>query len=101
MPKKRFSWHISSIFGQKKSFYKIGLRHILGIAISNQCEKFYEKIWSTAREIQEMPFSGEKRLFRGFLESSGKKKSVLLTIEPCLMVGIVINNIFEWKNNEK
>ena len=25
------------------------------------------------------------------------QKSVLLTIEPCLMVGIVINNVFVWK----
>ena len=28
------------------------------------------------------------------------QKSVLWTIEPFLMVGIVINNVFVWKNNE-
>ena len=32
------------IFGQKKSFYKIGLRRILDIAILRLCAKFHEKI---------------------------------------------------------
>ena len=31
-------------FLPEKSFYKIGLRQFLGIAISNQCAKFYEQI---------------------------------------------------------
>ena len=45
-------------FRPKKSFSKIGLPHILGIAILHQCAKFHEKIYSAAREIQEI------RLFR-------------------------------------
>ena len=42
--KKRFFRHISGIFGPKKGFPKIGLPHILGIAILHQCAKFHEKI---------------------------------------------------------
>ena len=62
----------SGIFGRKKCFSKIGLHNILGIAILHHFAKFHEKI-ITAREIQEIPFSGENRLFRRFLESSGYK----------------------------
>ena len=35
--------HISGIFGRKIYFSKIGLRHILGIAILHECAKFHEK----------------------------------------------------------
>ena len=77
-----------------KVFLKIGLPRILSIAILHQCAKFHEKIKSAARKIQEIPFfPGENWQFR-------LQKSVLLTIEPFLMMDIVINNIFEWKNNE-
>ena len=56
MPKNRFFRYISSIFGRKISFSEIGLRNILDITILHQCAKFHEKILSTAREIQEIPF---------------------------------------------
>ena len=91
MPKNRFFRHNSGIFGRKESFSKIGLPHILGIAILHQCAKFHEKIYKVQLEkFKKYRFSGENRLFRRFLESSGLRKSVLLTIEPFLMVGIVI-----------
>ena len=71
MPKKPV---FPAFSAEKKSFSKIGLPHILGIAILHQCAKFHEKIKSAAREIQEIPFfSGENQLFRRFLESSGYK----------------------------
>ena len=50
MPKNRFSRHISGIFGQKKSFYKIELRHFLGIAILHLCAKNQQKLTSQSRE---------------------------------------------------
>ena len=51
----------------KICFPKIRPGHILDNAILHQCAKFHEKILSTAREIQEMPF------FRQFLDGSGFK----------------------------
>ena len=60
---------------RKICFSKIGLGHILDIAILHQCAKFHEKILSTAREIQEIPF------FRRFLQSSS------------------YNNQFNWQMN--
>ena len=54
MPKNRFSRHISSIFGRKKSFYKVGLRHFVGIAILHLCAKNQQKIMSQSREKQEI-----------------------------------------------
>ena len=47
-----------------------------------------------------MPFFRRKSAVPGIFRQFRQQKSVLLTIEPCLMAGIVINNIFEWKNNE-
>ena len=54
MPKNRFSRHISSIFGRKKSFYKVRLRHFLGIAILHLCAKNQQKIMSQPREKQKI-----------------------------------------------
>ena len=48
----------------------IWLKHILGTIVFHQCANFHEKILSTGREIQEIPFF---RMFRRFLESSGYK----------------------------
>ena len=45
---------------EKICFSKIGLGHILDIAILHQCAKFHEKILSTAREIQKIPFFRRK-----------------------------------------
>ena len=73
MPKSRFSSHI---FGRKKSFYKIGLCHLLGIAISNQCANFMKKYKVQLEKFKICHFSGENRLFRGFLESSGNKNQL-------------------------
>ena len=75
-------------------FLKIGLRHVLDITILHQRAKFHVKISSTARDIQEIPLSGENWLFRRFLKSSGFKNKFFLTIETCLNVGIAINNVF-------
>ena len=44
----------------KKYFSKIGLGHILDIGILHQCARFHEKIYSTAREFQEIPFFRRK-----------------------------------------
>ena len=55
---------ISGIFpaflARKIFFSKIGLCHILDIAILHQCAKFHEKISTTARENQEIPFFRQK-----------------------------------------
>ena len=64
--KNRFFRH----FGPKISFSKIGLRHIFGITILHQFAKFHVKIWSTAPDIQEIPFFRRKlavpAIFRKF-----------------------------------
>ena len=100
MPKTGFPGIFPTFSARIKSFYKIGLHRILEIAILHLCAKFHEKIWSTAPEIQEIPFFRRKLAVPAIFEKFRVQKKVLMTIEPCLMVGIVINNIFEWKNNE-
>ena len=56
---------------EKNFFSKIGLRHILDIAILQQCAKFHEKV--QLEKFKKYRFSGQNRLFRRFLESSGYK----------------------------
>ena len=48
--KNRFLRHISGIFGRKNFFQKVGLRHILGIAIFHLCAKNQQKLMSQSRE---------------------------------------------------
>ena len=45
-PKNRFFRHIPGSSGRKKVFLKIGLRHILGIAILHHCAKNHENLSS-------------------------------------------------------
>ena len=73
-------------------FQHIWLKHILGTIVFHQCANFHEKILSTGREIQGMPFfSDVPAIFRKFQ----LQKSVYLTNEPCLMLGMVISNVFK------
>ena len=68
------------------------------------CAKFHEKISSTARDIQKILFFQKKSAFPAIFKKFQVQKSVLLTIESCLVVGIVINNVFvkkATKNGEK
>ena len=78
----------------KICFSKIGLRYISGIAILHQCAKFDEKnIKYSSRNSINTVFrrkSAVPAIFREFR----LRKSVLLTIKSCLMMGIVINNVF-------
>jgi hypothetical protein len=73
---------------------RIGLGHILDIAILHQRAKFHEKILSTAREIQEILFFRRKSAVPAIYRKFRLQKSVLLTIKPWLMVGIAISNVF-------
>ena len=50
--KTGFSGIFPAFSAGKICFLKIGLDHILDVAILHQCAKFHEKILSTAREIQ-------------------------------------------------
>ena len=52
MLKNRFFRHISGIFGQKIFFSKIGLHHILGIAILHLCAKNKKKLESILRKAE-------------------------------------------------
>ena len=72
----------------------MGLCHTLGTAILHQCAKFHEKMSTTAREIQEIPFFRQKLAVPAIFRKFRVQKSVLLTIESCLIVGIVINDVF-------
>ena len=47
-----------------------------------------------------MPFFRRKSAVPAIFRQFWLQKSVLLTVEPCLMVGIVVNNVFLWKNKE-
>ena len=51
-------------------FQHIWLKHTLGTIVFHQYANFHEKILSTGREIQGIPFF---RMFRRFLENSGYK----------------------------
>ena len=65
--KTGFSGIFPAFSAGKICFSKIGLRHILGIAILHQCAKFHEKILSTGPEIQGIPFlSDVPAIFRKF-----------------------------------
>ena len=90
MPKNRFFRHISGIFGRKNIFSKIRLHHILNIIILRQCAKFHEKISSTNRDIQEILFFRRKLAVPAIFRQFRLRKSVFLTIETCLIVGIAI-----------
>ena len=92
--KTGFSGIFPAFSAGKICFLKIGLGHILDIAILHQCAKFHEKILSTAREIQEIPFFRRKSAVPAIFRKFRLQKSVLLTIKPWLMVGIVITNVF-------
>ena len=74
-------------------FWKSGC-HILDIIILRQYAKFHEKISSTARDIQEILFFRRKLAVPAIFRQFRLQKSVILTIETCLMVGIAINNVF-------
>ena len=67
---------------------------MLGIGIWHQCAKFHGKMSTTAQEIQEIPFFRQKSAVPAIFRKFRVQKSVLLTIESCLVVGIVINNVF-------
>ena len=82
------------LFRPEKCFSYIGLGHILDIAILHQCAKFHEKILSTAREIQKNTVFRRKSAVPAIFRKFRLQKSVLLTIKPWLMVGIVITNVF-------
>ena len=91
MPKKPV---FPAFLAGKICFLKIGLSHILDITILHLRAKFHEKILSTAREIQDIPFFRRKSAVPAIFRKFRLQKSVLLTIKPWLMVGIVINNVF-------
>ena len=57
-------------------FSKIGLGHILDIGILHQRAKFHEKIYSTAREIQEIPFFRRKSAVPAVFRKFRLQKSV-------------------------
>ena len=91
-----YFWHFSA---RKIFLSKIGLGHILDIAILHRCAKIHKKIFSTAREVKKIPFFRRKSAVAGTTNKCNfnfrkfwLQKSVLLTIEPCLMVGIIIYN---------
>ena len=69
MPKNRFSGIFPALSARKKDFRKSVSLIFQIIAILHQCAKFHGKI----------------------------KSAVQLTNEPCLMVGIVISDVFKWK----
>ena len=82
--KTGFSGIFPAFSAGKICFSKIGLGHILDLPFCISVQNFMKKYKVQLEKFKKYCFSGENRLFR-------QQKSVLLTIEPCLMVGIVIN----------
>ena len=71
--KTSFSGIFRAFSAGKIRFSKIGLGHILDIGILHQCAKFHEKYKVQLEKFKKYRFTGENRLFRRFLESSGYK----------------------------
>ena len=80
MAKKPVFPGLSGIFpafsAGKIRFSKIGLGHILDIGILHQRAKFHEKIYSTVREIQEIPFFRRKSAVPAIFRKFRLQKSV-------------------------
>ena len=70
--------------------------HFRYCRFASVCKISWKNIKYSSRSSRNTVFrwkSAVRAIFREFR----LQKSVLLTIEPCLMVGIVINNVFVWK----
>jgi len=59
-----------------------------------QRAKFHVKISTIARDIQEILFFRRKSAVPAILRQFRLQKSIILTIETCVMVGIAIDNVF-------
>ena len=100
MQKQPVFWHISGnvrrismfIENQYVTFYVLPFC----ISVPNFMEKFKVQL----KKFKKYRFSSENGLFPGILRKFRLQKSISLTIEPCLMMGIVINNVFERTDNE-
>ena len=82
MQKTGFSGIFPAFSARKIGFLKTGLGHILDIAILHQCKKIHEKMLSTTREIQEIPFFWQKSAVPVIFRQFRLQKSVSLTVEP-------------------
>ena len=101
MPKNQFFRHISGIFGRKNFFFKnLAPSHFGQYHFVSVCKISWKNISSTAWDIQEILFFQRKLAVPAIFRQFRLQKSVFLTIETCLMVGIAINNVFVWKNNK-
>ena len=77
---KQFFQHISGIFGRKNMFFENQAQsHYRYYHFASVC-KPHEKIWSTAREIQETPFFRRKSSLPAIFRKFRIQKSILLTI---------------------
>ena len=96
----RFFRHISGIFGQKSLLIENrALSYFRYWHFASVCKILWKNIKYSSRNSRNTVFrrkSAVPTIFRKFRIQN----SVLLTIESCLMVGIVINNVFVGKNNE-
>ena len=71
---KRFFRHISGIFGRKNTFLENQARsHFRHCHFASGCQISWKKYWVRLEKFKKYRFSGENRLFRPFLESSGNK----------------------------
>ena len=76
--KTGFSGIFPAFSAGKICFSKIGLGHILDIGILHQYAKFHEKILSTAREIQEIPFFRRKSAVLAFFRKFRLQKIIFI-----------------------
>ena len=94
-PKADFPGIFPAFSAGKKCFYKIGLRHLLALPFRISVQIFLKKYKVQLEKFKKCHFSGENRLFRGFLESSIDNLTMLL------MVDIVIDNVWVKKQRNK
>ena len=89
-----YFWHFRS---EKYVFRKSGSVIFWALPICISVQNFFMKRYKVQlKKFKKYRCSAIPAIYREFR----LQKSVYLTIEPCLMVGIVINNVFVWKNNE-
>ena len=77
MPKNRFFRHISRNFGRKNMLFENRARsHVRHCNFASVCKISWKKYKVQLKKFKKYRFSGENRLFRRFLESSGYKNQL-------------------------
>ena len=86
---------------EKKVFTKSGSVTFWALPFRISVQNFMKKYKAQLEKFKKCHFSGENRLFRGSLESSGNKNQLYWKFNQCLMVDVVIDNVSVKKQRNK